>query len=117
MVGKVLRRARATVELVGSATEAFPLAASGRFDAFLFDIGMPEEDGVSLMRRVRALGGKAGATPAVALTAYVRDEDQARTGEAGYQLHLGKPVLPATLLRGVARVCKRLKDLPRSADV
>ena len=65
----------------------------------LSDIGLPGEDGYSLIRRARL----AGATlPALALTAYTRPQDHARATAAGYQTHLAKPVEPAALLAAVA---------------
>ncbi len=63
---------------------------------------MPEEDGLSLIRRVRLLPGKPGRIPAVALTAYAHAADRARTIEAGYQLHFSKPVELASLQSGLA---------------
>ena len=104
MVAKVLRRAQASVELAATAEEALFLAKTGRFDVFIFDIGMPHEDGIALIQKIRALAGKVAQTPAIALTAYVRAEDQALTASSGYQMHLAKPVLPSMLVRSVARL-------------
>lgn len=107
MVAKILRRAGAGVELASSAKEALALAKTHPFDVLIFDIGMPEEDGISLMRKIRALDGKAGQTPAIALTAYVRGEDEVQTAAAGFQFHVGKPVTPMVLLRSVAKLVMR----------
>ena len=72
------------------------------------DIGMPGEDGYSLIRRVRALGPEDGGdTPAVALTAYARAEDRVKAVMAGFQHHVAKPVEPAELITMVASLCKR----------
>ena len=67
------------------------------------DIGMPEEDGYALIRRVRALDPQSGGlTPAVALTAYARAEDRMKAILAGFQMHVSKPVEAAELLTMVA---------------
>ncbi|HSU41807.1 MAG TPA: response regulator, partial [Polyangiaceae bacterium] len=67
--------------------------------------GMPGEDGCSLIRKIRALPPeRGGRTPAVALTAYAREEDAQRAFAAGYQLHLAKPVEPAQLANVVANL-------------
>jgi len=62
------------------------------------DIGMPREDGYSLIRRIRALGSAGGNMPAIALTAYARAEDRAKVLSAGFQSHIAKPVEPAELV-------------------
>lgn len=62
------------------------------------DIGMPAEDGYGLIRRVRTLSDRHSVIPAIALTAYARKEDRARALEAGFQLHLSKPVDPGELV-------------------
>ena len=72
------------------------------------DIGMPGEDGVSLIRRVRALPeARGGRTPAAALTAYAREEDRIRALRAGFQIHVPKPVGPSELATVVANLAGR----------
>ncbi len=107
LVAKVLERTGAAVELAASAEEGLYLAKTGRFDVFVFDIGMPVEDGISLIKNIRLLGGKVALTPAIALTAYARREDQLLTTSSGYQQHLTKPVMPAVLIRSVAKLASR----------
>jgi CheY-like chemotaxis protein len=68
---------------------------------------MPGEDGFWLMRKVRALPGALGRTPAIALTALARTEDRVRAIEAGYQLHFAKPVQLGELQAGVASLAAR----------
>jgi CheY-like chemotaxis protein len=69
------------------------------FDAFVCDIAMPGADGYDVIRRVRALPPeRGGATPAIALTAYARPEDRVRALQAGFQMHVAKPVDPGELL-------------------
>jgi hypothetical protein len=72
-------------------------------DVLLADLSMPDEDGYSLIRRVRALPpDRGGRTPAAAFTAHTRPEDQARVLQAGFQFHLSKPVDGDHLLAVVA---------------
>ncbi|MGL5925606.1 response regulator, partial [Chroococcidiopsis sp.] len=69
------------------------------------DIGMPNEDGYSLIRRVRALSADLGGQiPAAALTAYVTDKEQRESLEAGFQKHIVKPVEPEQLAAIVAEL-------------
>jgi CheY-like chemotaxis protein len=69
-----------------------------RPDVVVSDIGMPGEDGYSLIRRLRALPDDAGRTPAVALTAFARGEDRTRALMAGFKAHVPKPVDPRELV-------------------
>lgn len=77
-------------------------------DALVTDIGMPEEDGYPLIRKLRALERERGAhVPAIALTAYARVEDRLKILSSGFQTHLPKPVDPAELVMVIANVCGR----------
>jgi len=71
------------------------------------DICMPGEDGLSLLRRVRALNGPERDIPAIALTACAHDEDNQRAQQAGFQRHVAKPIEPATLTAMVASLTGR----------
>lgn len=76
-------------------------------DVLISDIGMPLEDGYTLIRKIRALPPEAGGqVPAAALTAYVRVDDQERALAAGFQVHLGKPIEPLQLVRAVAQLSR-----------
>ena len=71
------------------------------------DIGMPGEDGYSLISRVRAAESNGAVqTPAVALTGYARSEDRARALAAGYQLHIAKPIDPIELANAIIKLTK-----------
>lgn len=77
-------------------------------DVVLCDIGMPGEDGYSFVRRLRDLGPERGGDiPAVALTAFARDEERTRALEAGFDVHLAKPIQPTVLLETVSRLAGR----------
>jgi CheY-like chemotaxis protein len=75
------------------------------------DIAMPEEDGYTVLKKVRALeaaqGGAAGQIPAIALTAYGRSEDRLRALQAGFNMHVVKPVDPAELAVVIASATTR----------
>jgi CheY-like chemotaxis protein len=89
LVRLVLEGSGASVTTVTSASEA--LDARGPFDVIISDIGMPEVDGYTFMRRLRSRDADAR-VPAIALTAYARVEDAERALRAGFQQHLAKPV-------------------------
>jgi signal transduction histidine kinase/ActR/RegA family two-component response regulator len=80
---------------------------SFRPDVVISDVAMPGEDGYSLIRRVRVLASDLARTPAIALTAYARNEDRTRALVEGFNAHLSKPVEPAELLRIVADLAGR----------
>jgi PAS domain S-box-containing protein len=102
LIERLLQECEASVTTAGSASEAFERVAREAPDVLLSDIGMPQEDGYSLIRRIRKLPGAASQVPAIALTAYARDEDRAKALQAGYQMHLAKPVEPVKLVAMVA---------------
>jgi two-component system CheB/CheR fusion protein len=77
-------------------------------DVLVSDIGMPGEDGYELMRRLRLLPAEGGGqVPALAVSAYAREEDRQKAVLAGFQVHLSKPVPPAELVAHVARLAGR----------
>jgi len=104
MVSQVLSESGATVVSAGSAQEAMAALQGESADILISDIGMPQVDGYELLQRVRASGH---ALPAIALTAFARREDHTRALNAGYALHLAKPVEPAELVSSVARLLGR----------
>lgn len=97
-----------TVHDAGSVSEALSLLQRTPVDVIVSDIGMPDQDGYALIRSVRALADKAiAATPAIALTAFTRNEDRARALLEGFNVHMGKPVEPAELLATLANLVAR----------
>jgi PAS domain S-box-containing protein len=93
----------AKIETCGSAAEALVLLDEYRPDVLVSDIGMPGEDGYSLIRRVRASGNR---IPAVALTAFARTEDRFQALQAGFDMHVPKPVEPAELALVISRLVR-----------
>ena len=111
----ILQECGAAVVAVASADEAISALinqpSASRFDVLVSDIGMPDEDGYALLRRVRMLGSEQGGQiPAVALTAYVRTEDRRAALLAGFQLHLAKPVDPAELIAAITNLAGRTEQ-------
>ena len=107
-IADVLREAGATVTTAMTAAEALQALRSGTPHILISDIAMPVEDGHSLLRRVRALPPeKGGGVPAIALSAYARPEDVRAATEAGFQLHIHKPVRPEVLLDAVSAWARR----------
>jgi PAS domain S-box-containing protein len=102
MLAVVLGQCEADVRTVSSASEALATldALDGwRPDLLVSDIGMPDEDGYALIKRIRARPTEhGGGIPAVALTAYARLEDRMQALAAGFQIHVAKPVEPAELI-------------------
>jgi signal transduction histidine kinase/ActR/RegA family two-component response regulator len=98
---------QAIVWTAGSASQALEILLRERVDVLLSDIAMPGEDGYSLIRRVRALEGSISTIPAAAVTALAREDDKQRALNAGFQLHLAKPVDGRSLVAAVASLGRR----------
>jgi signal transduction histidine kinase/CheY-like chemotaxis protein len=110
LLRRLLEDCEATVFAAASAAEAMELLESHRPEVLVSDIGMPSEDGYSLIRRIRSLPVDRGRNiPAVALTAYVRAEDRVTAILAGFQHHLAKPVEPRELIAIVAALGNRVQ--------
>ncbi len=98
----------ASVSTASSAAAALEAIMAETFDVLISDIGMPEEDGYSLIAKVRALDKERGSRiPAAALTAYAGEEDRIRTLRSGFQIHVPKPVSPSELVAVVANLADR----------
>jgi hypothetical protein len=113
MIATTLHDYGAQVQSASSGAEAIALLArrepGERPDVLVCDIGLPGEDGYAVLRRVRTLPiEQGGAIPAVAVTAYARVEDRLRALQAGFQMHVAKPVEPAELVTVLASVVGRL---------
>jgi PAS domain S-box-containing protein len=93
--------------VAANAREALAILAEHAMDVLLSDIGMPDIDGYELIRRVRASGRDARSLPAVALTAFARNQDRRRALLAGFQLHVAKPVESDELYAVLASVSGR----------
>jgi CheY-like chemotaxis protein len=88
-----------------SAGEALKMFLESKPDMLICDIAMPYENGYSLIRKIRKLD-QGGQIPAIALTAFARDEDRRLSIEAGFQVHLAKPIDPDKLVGIVAALAR-----------
>jgi signal transduction histidine kinase len=108
LVSAILTRCGSVVNCCESTVEALKVIRDWKPDLLVSDIGMPNDDGYALIERVRNMKSKrARQTPAVALTAYVTNEDRERALAAGFQLHVSKPIEPANLVMLIAEVVGR----------
>ncbi|WP_017716065.1 hybrid sensor histidine kinase/response regulator [Kamptonema formosum] len=108
LIATVLEGHDARVTAVASVREALAEIERCKPDVLVSDIGMPGEDGYSLIRKLRAMeAGKEWRIPAAALTAYAKAEDRTRALSAGFQIHIPKPVEPAQLAAAVATLVGR----------
>lgn len=102
MLSAVLRRCGAEVRTARSAQQALDVLDGWEPALLVSDIGLPGEDGYTLMRRVRdLLPRKVGRVPALALTAYGRVEDRVKALTSGFQMHVQKPIEPMELAAAV----------------
>lgn len=107
LLASVLERCGAVTRTAGNAAEALASIVRDKPQILISDIGMPGADGYELIRRVRALSSEdGGGIPAAALTAYARSEDRRKALNAGFMMHLTKPVEPAELVAVVANLTR-----------
>src|SRR5690606_10311874 len=98
----------AEVTAVESVDEAMASLHERLPDAIVADLSMPERDGYDLVRTVRASeDSRIRSLPVIALSALASAEDRGRAMEAGFDLHLAKPVEPQALVEAVARLIMR----------
>ncbi|MHC5774134.1 hybrid sensor histidine kinase/response regulator [Nostoc sp.] len=108
LLTRILRQYGTQVIAAASASEALLALQEFKPHVLVSDIGMPQEDGYTLIRKVRALStDEGGRIPAVALTAYARAEDRTQVLLAGFQLHVPKPVNPGELAAVIANLTGR----------
>ncbi len=109
-VATVLQDSGAEVTAVGSVQLALLAIAKFLPDVLISDISMPQEDGYTLIRKIRRLQPEQGGNlPAIALTAYARSQDCQQALDAGFQMYVTKPVEPNQLINSVAKLMQRLR--------
>jgi CheY-like chemotaxis protein len=104
LITTVLRAAGVSVVTASSAAGAFEQLTGQSFDALVSDIAMPDEDGHSLMRRIRAGRDDGSTVPALAVTAYGGELQHQLALAAGFDDYVKKPFSPQDLVRAVAGV-------------
>ena len=103
MVTLILEQCGAKILAANSVEPAFILFSQHQPDLLISDISMPNEDGYALIRQIRSSTGDRAEIPAIALTAYAREEDKEQTLKAGFDLHLSKPIEPFQLLEALTQ--------------
>jgi signal transduction histidine kinase/CHASE1-domain containing sensor protein len=106
LMATALTRRQANVTAVSSALEAIQAITQRRPDVLVSDIAMPDVDGYGLIEKVRLLENGMAQIPAVAITAYAKEEDRDRALSAGFQIYLAKPVELTELISVVARAAR-----------
>lgn len=108
LLGTMLKRYGARVTATKSAAEALSAFSSEVPDLLISDIGMPDQDGYELIRKLRALPAeKGGQTPAIALTGYASRKDRERALAAGYHQHIAKPIEQSEIITAIAQLVGR----------
>lgn len=108
LICAILERYGARVSSTSTATDALAALESEPPDVLVSDIGLPDMDGMELIRRARA-STRIGPIPAVALTAYASRQDATKAITAGFDAHVAKPVQPMTLGNAIVRLLKRAR--------
>ncbi|HEX2268350.1 MAG TPA: PAS domain S-box protein [Pyrinomonadaceae bacterium] len=117
LLGTMLKRYGAIVTSTKSAAEAFDMFSQEAPDLLISDIGMPDEDGYELIRKLRELpAGKGGQTPAIALTGYASRKDRERALAAGYHKHMAKPIEQSEMMAAIASLIGRSTEQNRGTQ-
>jgi CheY-like chemotaxis protein len=106
--GAIVTVATSAAEALSLLTQPLDTTANWKPDALVSDIGMPDEDGYTFIRKVRSLDAAQGTfLPALALTAYATDDDRQQALTSGFQMHLAKPIDPAAIAQAVLALVNR----------
>jgi signal transduction histidine kinase len=108
LISLALGRYGAEVRVSDSASTALKMIEDWKPDVVVSDIGLPEMDGYDFMRRLRELEGDGERIPAIAVTGYAGAVDESKALNAGYALHLSKPIELNELAKAIARVSRRV---------
>jgi signal transduction histidine kinase/CheY-like chemotaxis protein len=107
LLRSALESAGATVTTSASAQAALDALRKTRADVMVADIGMPDMDGLQLIRTIRQMDEPTRSMPAAALTAYARSQDRITSLASGYQMHLVKPIDPIELIVAISTLVPR----------
>lgn len=108
LLGTMLKRYGARVTSTKSAAEALDVFEAELPDVMISDIGMPDQDGYELIRKLRMMPPeKGGNTPAIALTGYASRKDRERALSSGYQQHMAKPIEQVDMIKAIAALVGR----------
>jgi hypothetical protein len=106
VVSKMLEEFAAEIRIAGDGQLALDAVAEAAFDLVLMDVRMPNMDGLTATRAIRALGGDCAALPIIALTANAFPEDIKLCREAGMNDFLAKPLRKPALVAAVLRALR-----------
>jgi CheY-like chemotaxis protein len=108
VLSRILRQTGATVSTARSGAEAVQAYGTSLPDLVLCDIGLPDFDGYAVLRKIREIESerKLTETPAIALTAYAREEDRKKAADAGFRKHMAKPLDTDKLLAAIAALAR-----------
>ncbi|HYR84962.1 MAG TPA: PAS domain-containing protein [Terriglobia bacterium] len=109
LLALVLEHEGAIVTKAGSVQEALAALQTNAPDILISDIAMPGENGYVLLEKLRRIEKEQERhrVPAIALTAYAREEDRKQAMEAGFKMHLSKPVDPEKLIAAILAVATK----------
>ena len=97
----------ARVDTVQTAAAALDRLGAQTYDVLVSDLGLPEQDGFALIQEARARGHLSRALRAVALTGCGSEADARLCNEAGFELHLVKPISPWEVARAITRLLEQ----------
>jgi signal transduction histidine kinase/ActR/RegA family two-component response regulator len=114
LIGRALEDRGAHISVAGNSQDAIDILERNEIDVLLADIAMPDEDGYSLIQRIRAAGTPLASIPAAAVTAHARDDERSRALAAGFHVHMAKPVEPSEIVRMVDHLAHDRRTARRS---
>jgi CheY-like chemotaxis protein len=97
----VLEMSGHQVQRAGDVAAALDIAAQASFDVLISDLGLPDRSGLDLMRDLRRRGHT---WPAIAISGYGQEKDLEQSREAGFAMHLVKPIDADHLLEAIDKV-------------
>lgn len=102
ILAAILERGGFSYRVAARASEALTVLDDWRPDVIVSDIGMPDMDGYEFVKQLRSRSAaQGGHIPALALSAFARNEDRDLALRSGYQAHVAKPVDPADLVKAI----------------
>jgi signal transduction histidine kinase/CheY-like chemotaxis protein len=115
LIGIILQQGNVSVQLSASVAQALEILKDWKPDVIISDIGMPAEDGYQLLSSLRS-NPETKDIPVIALTAYASSFDKNKALQAGFRIHISKPLDPRDLLSAIAQVAPASNGPTHSAD-
>ena len=105
----ILERCDATIITAETAQQAIEVYHREQPDILISDISLPFKDGYELIRQIRRIQNERASLFAIALTACVLEEDKQKALEAGYDLHLPKPIEASQLIESLSKLAQQIE--------